>query len=103
MYLYRAVNSEGNTIDFYLSKSRNHKATRRFFTKDLQSLHVFQPRVIIVDKNPAYPISIAKLKKEHTMPAIIQTRRIQYLHNIVEQDHRFIKGRIHSMLGFNSS
>ncbi|CAI8821672.1 IS6 family transposase [Bacillus pseudomycoides] len=31
MYFYRAVDSEGNTIDFYLSKSRNHKAAKRFF------------------------------------------------------------------------
>ncbi|MFJ8531580.1 IS6 family transposase [Bacillus sp. NPDC094106] len=102
MYLYRAVDSEGNTIDFYLSKTRNHKAAKRFFNKALLSLHVSKPRVIIVDKNPAYPIAIEKLKKEKKMPEGIQTRQLKYLNNIVEQDHRFIKKRIRSMLGFKS-
>ncbi|MCQ6530903.1 IS6 family transposase [Bacillus mycoides] len=102
MYLYRAVDSEGSTIDFYLSKTRNHKAAKRFFKKALQSLHASKPRVITVDKNPAYPIAIEKLKKEKKMPAGIQTRQLKYLNNIVEQDHRFIKRRIHSMFGFKS-
>ena len=53
MYLYRAVDSEGNTIDFYLSKAKNHKAAKRFFKKALRSFHVSTPRVITVDKNPA--------------------------------------------------
>ncbi len=46
MYLYRAVDSEGNTIDFYLSKTRTHKAAKRFFKKDLQSFHASKPRAI---------------------------------------------------------
>lgn len=62
MYLYRAVDSKGNTIDFYLSKSRNHKAAKRFFQKALQSFYVSNPRVIKVDKNPAYSIVIEKQK-----------------------------------------
>ncbi|MDM5186106.1 IS6 family transposase [Bacillus sp. DX4.1] len=102
MYLYRAVNSEGNTIDFYLSKTRNHKAAKRFFKKALQSFHVSQPRVITIDKNPAYPIAIEELKNEKKMPVGIQIRRVKYLNNIVEQDHRFIKKRVRSMLGFKS-
>ncbi|AJG79516.1 MULTISPECIES: IS6 family transposase [Bacillus cereus group] len=102
MYLYRAVDSEGNTIDFYLSKSRNHKAAKRFFKKALQSFHVSKPRVITVDKNPAYPIAIEQLKKEKGIPIGTKIRRIKYLNNIVEQDHRFIKKRIRSMLGLTS-
>lgn len=43
MYLYRAVDSEGNTIDFYLSKTRDHKAAKCFFKKVLRSLHVSNP------------------------------------------------------------
>lgn len=58
----RAVDSEGNKIDFCLSKARNHKAAKRFFQKALQPFHVSKPRVITVDKNRAYPIAIAKLK-----------------------------------------
>ncbi|RAS77286.1 IS6 family transposase [Priestia endophytica] len=102
MYLYRSVDSEGNTIDFYLSKTRDHKTAKRFFKKALQSLHVSKPRVITIDKNPAYPISIEELKKEKKMPVGIQIRQVKYLNNIVEQDHRFIKKRVRSMLGFKS-
>src|SRR5918911_5536097 len=102
MYLYRAVDSEGSTIDFYLSKTRDHKAAKRFFKKALRSFHVSKPRVMTVDKNPAYPIAIEQLKKEKSIPVGMQLRQQKYLNNIVEQDHRFIKKRVRSMLGFKS-
>ena len=102
MYLYRAVESEGNTIDFYLSKKRNHKAAKRFFKKALQPFHVSKPRTITIDKNPAYLVAITKLKKEKKVPLGTQIRQIKYLNNVVEQDHRFIKKRVRSMLGFKS-
>ncbi|MFS0907042.1 IS6 family transposase, partial [Priestia aryabhattai] len=102
MYLYRAVDSEGNTIDFYLSKTRDYKAAKCFFKKALRSLHVSKPRVITVDKNPAYPIAIGELKNEKKMPVGIQIRQVKYLNNIVEQDHRFIKKRVRPMLGLKS-
>ncbi|MED0988297.1 IS6 family transposase [Bacillus nitratireducens] len=102
MYLYRAVDSEGNTIDFYLSKTRDAKSAKCFFKKALASSHVSQPRVITVDKNPAYPLAIQELKEEKRMPEGIQIRKSKYLNNIVEQDHRFIKKRVRSMLGLKS-
>ncbi|PFL17941.1 IS6 family transposase [Bacillus cereus] len=102
MYLYRAVDSKGNTIDFHLSKTRDHRAANRFFKKALRSFHVSKPRVITVYKNPAYPIAIEELKKEKKMPVGIQIRQVKYLNNIVEQDHRFIKKRVRSMLGLKS-
>jgi len=102
MYLYRAVDSEGNTIDFYLSKPRDHRAAKRFFKKALWSFHVSKPRVITVDKNPSYPMAIAELKNEKMIPVGIQIRQVKYLNNIVEQDHRFIKKRVRSMLGLKS-
>ena len=102
MYLYRAVDSEGNTIDFYLSKTRDVKSAKRFFKKALASPHVSQPRVITVDKNPSYPVAIQTLKEEKRMPEGIQLRQRKYLNNIVEQDHRFIKKRVRSMLGLKS-
>lgn len=83
VYLYRAVDSKGNTIDFFLNKTRDQKALRSF--------HVSKPRVITVDKNPAYPIAIEQLKKEKSIPDGMQLRQQKYLNNIVEQDHRFIK------------
>lgn len=63
MYLYRAVDSEGNTIDFFLSKTRDQKATNCFFKKALRSFHISKPGVITVDKNPAYPVAIQQLKR----------------------------------------
>ena len=57
-YFYRAVDSNGNTIDFMLSARRNQKAAKRFFKKALSSNHNRIPRVITVNKNPAYPPAI---------------------------------------------
>lgn len=62
LYLYRAVDSKGNTIDFCLSKTRDQKAAKHFFKKALRSFYVSKPRVITIDKNPAYPIAIKQLK-----------------------------------------
>lgn len=102
MYLYRAVDSEGNTLDFHLSKSRDKQAAKRFFKKALAFLYISKPRVITVDKNPAYPVAIQALKEEKHMPEGIKIRQVRYLNNIVEQDHRFIKKRVRHMLGFKS-
>ena len=63
MYLYRAVDSEGSTIEFHLSKTRDKQAAKEFFKKALQSHHISVHRVITVDKSPAYPIAIEQLKK----------------------------------------
>ncbi|EJS68624.1 IS6 family transposase [Bacillus cereus] len=102
MYLYRVVDSEGNTIDFYLSKSRDKQAAKRFFKKALAFSYVPKPHVITVDKNPSYPVAIQALKEEKHMPEGIKLRQVRYLNNIVEQDLRFIKKRVRSMLGFKS-
>ncbi|GAE43025.1 putative transposase [Bacillus mycoides NBRC 101238 = DSM 11821] len=64
----------------------------------MQSFHISKPRIITVDKNSVYPIAIEQLKKEQRIPIGTQIRRIKYLNNIVEQDHRFIKKRIRSIL-----
>ncbi len=60
-YLYRAVDSKGNTIDFYLSEKRDKKSAKRFFKKALGCSHNQQPRVITVDKNQAYEVGIPEL------------------------------------------
>lgn len=72
MYLYRAVNSKGNTIDFYLSKTRDYKDAKRFFKKTLRSIHASTARAITVDNNPDYPVAIEELKKEKKLPVGIQ-------------------------------
>ncbi|MCI0768622.1 DDE-type integrase/transposase/recombinase, partial [Bacillus sp. TL12] len=52
------------SIDFYLSESRDKQAAKRFFKKALAASHICKPRVITVDKNPAYPVAIQELKEE---------------------------------------
>ncbi|EDX83598.1 hypothetical protein S7335_778 [Synechococcus sp. PCC 7335] len=86
-YLYRAVDSEGNTLDFMLSAKRDAKAAKRFFKKVLHASHTIAPRVITVDKNAAYPPAIKALKKEKSLPKATKTRQIKYMNNIVEMNH----------------
>ena len=101
-YLYRAVDSSGQTLDFMLSAKRDAQAAQRFFRKVLSAPHTQLPRVINVDKNKAYPPAIQALKIEEVLPQTTTIRQCKYLNNIVEQDHRFIKRRIKPGLGFSS-
>jgi len=101
-YLYRAVDSDGNTIDFMLSAKQSRKAAKRFLKKALGSKHNQIPRAITVDKNPAYPIAIDELKNDRVLPQNVNLRQIKYFNNIVEQDHRSIKRIVRPMLGFQS-
>ena len=101
-YFYRTVDSNGNTIDFMLSAKRNRKVANIFFKKALSSNHNQIPRVITVDKNPAYPPSIDGLKNDKIPPKNVSSRQIKYFNNIIEQDHRYIKRIVNPMLGFQS-
>lgn len=101
-YLDRAVDSIGNTIDSMLSENRDASAAKRFFKKALTSPHNQLPRVITVDKNPAYPTAVQQLKDEKAMNQETLLRQQKYLNNIIEQDHRFIKKVFEPMLGFKS-
>ncbi|PHG09634.1 IS6 family transposase [Bacillus toyonensis] len=102
MYLYRAIDSEGNTIDFYLSRKRDTKAAKCFLKKALASCHATKPRSITADDDKAYPVAIRELKEEKCIPHRTPLRVKKYLNNIIEQDHRFIKKRIRNMLGLKS-
>src|SRR5665647_1988950 len=81
---------------------RNQKAAKRFFQKALSSNHNQIPRVITIDKNPAYPPAIDELKNDKILPKNVGIRQIKYLNNIIEQDHRSIKRIVNPMLGFQS-
>jgi IS6 family transposase len=61
-YLYRAVDSTGQTIGFMLSAKRDAKAAKRFFRKMLKLPQHSSPRVINVDRNKAYPPTVEELK-----------------------------------------
>jgi transposase, IS6 family len=94
MYLYRAGDSQGNTLEFLLSATRDAQAAKGFFAKTLAAPHTTTPRVITVDKNAAYPKAFNELKAERAIPEGCELRQVKYLNNIVEQDHRFIKRRV---------
>jgi transposase-like protein len=93
-YLYRAVDSTGQTIDFLLAAKRDAAAAKRFFRKTLLDPANPQPRVINVDKNRAYPTAIEELKIEGTLRRRCRLRQCKYLNNVVEQDHRVSKKRV---------
>lgn len=67
-YLYRAVDSQGNTLDFLLSAKRDAAAAERFWRKTLNASHTQEPRVINVDKNAAYPPAVDDIKAEEQLP-----------------------------------
>jgi IS6 family transposase len=90
-YLYRAVDSKGNTLDWMLSPKRDRKAAKKFFKKVLKNQHCPTPKSITTDKNAAYPLAVAELQKEQRLPNLCKHRQVKYLNNIQEQDHRFIK------------
>ncbi len=100
MYLYRAVDKAGATIDFYLSAHRDQLAAARFLKKALSADHNTIPRVINVDKNASYPPAIDSAKQAGLLPDETKLRQVKYLNNRVECDHRRIKKLINHGLGF---
>ena len=127
MYLYRAIDSDGNTLEFLLSPTRDTEAAKRFFLKALASTagsapqaHLVEklvaestaaanpattkstPRVINVDKNAAYPKAMADLKATGVLAEAVELRQVKYLNNLIEQDHRFIKRLVKPGMGFFS-
>jgi transposase-like protein len=101
-YLYRAIDSQGDTIDFMLSPKRDLLAARQFLRLALWRSGAMHPRVINVDGHPAYARAIADLKQSGELGQRCRCRPVAYLNNIVEQDHRFIKKRIAASLWFRS-
>jgi IS6 family transposase len=101
-YLYRAVDSTGQTIDFLLTAHRDPAAAKRFFQRVFRSSCNPTPRGISVDKNPAYPAAIRELKRKALLPRRVRLRQCKYLNNIIEQDHRWVKKRTWLAKGYGS-
>jgi putative transposase len=98
MYLYRAVDKEGNTFDFLLTKRRNKYAAHKFLIKAIANNGC--PKMINIDQSGANKEAIKTYNKRCFKK--INIRQCKYLNNRVEADHRFIKWRTLLMLGFKS-
>jgi transposase-like protein len=95
-YLYRAVDRLGHTVDFLLTAKRDQAAARRFFERAI-GLHDV-PEKITIDKSCANTAAVRSMFADSGPE--IPLRQSIYLNNLVEQDHRAIKRRTRSMLGF---
>ena len=77
-YLYRALDTTGQTIDFLLTAKRDAASAKRFFRKIFANPANVQPRTVInVDKNPAYPAAIKELKDEGMLRAPLSCAPVQ--------------------------
>nr|UVN17726.1 Integrase core domain protein [Xenorhabdus vietnamensis] len=99
-YLYRAVDTAGQTIDFLLTAKRDTAAALRFFRKAIR--HQGKPEVVTIDKSGANTAALETLNIGKPEEETIAIRQSKYLNNLIEQDHRNIKRRTRSMLGFKS-
>jgi transposase, IS6 family len=99
-YLYRAIDSGGTTIDFLFSALRDGDAAKRLFRGALSNSSHPQPRVINTDLAPIYGAASLDIKKEGILRHCCRHRPVQYLNNILEQDHRAIKRRVNAKQGF---
>ena len=97
-YLYRAVDKQGNTVDFLLTKRRMKGSAQKFLNKAIGNNG--KPRLINIDKSGANTQAIRIVNQYSLTFKKIRIRRVKYLNNIVEQDHRTIKRRIAITTGF---
>ena len=99
-YLYRAVDSTGATIDFVLSGLRDAATAKRLCRKALTDPSHPQPCVINTEQARLYGATISGVKQEGILRRRCRHRPVQYLDNILEQDHRAIKRRVRTKRGF---
>ena len=97
-FLYRAVDKDGNTVDFLLTKRRQKMSAQKFFNKAIGNNG--RPRVVNIDKSGTNKMAIWSVNKRAVSVKKIKIRQCKYLNNIVEQDHRNIKRRIATSTGF---
>jgi transposase-like protein len=89
MYLYRAVDKAGKTVDFYLSKNRDVNAAKAFLRKAMKGQ--LTPTKVTLDAYAASHRAVAELRKNGELPKRVLVRTSKYLNNAIEQDHRRVK------------
>ncbi|WP_256465615.1 IS6 family transposase [Cardinium endosymbiont of Oedothorax gibbosus] len=100
IYLYRAVDRYGDTVDFFLSDHRDKSSTLSFFRKAITENNI--PKKVVIDKSGSNKAALDAINTDLDQDHTIQIFQNKYLNNRVEQDHRFIKKRIKPMLGFKN-
>ena len=106
-YLYRAIDSRGDTVEFWFSGRRNLAAAKRFLRKALKR-HGRPERIVIdgsqTNREAVLLCDAESRLQDHSRRRLMPIRIWQsaYLNNRIEQDHRAIKRRIRPMLGFKS-
>jgi transposase-like protein len=108
MYLYRAIDSSGDTVEFWFSERRNLAAAKRFLIKALKRHG--RPERIVIDGSQTNREAIVSCDTTDRLPdrsrrrlKPIGIRQSAYLNNRIEQDHRAIKRRVRPMLGFQTA
>lgn len=99
-YLYRAVDTAGQTIDFLLTARRDASAALRLFRKAIR--HHDETEMVTIDKSGANTAALTALNADKPGEESITIGQNKYLNNLVEQDHRNIKRRTRPRLGFKS-
>ncbi|MFC1458094.1 IS6 family transposase [Microvirga arabica] len=107
-YLYRAIDSNGDTVEFWFSERRNLIAAKRFLRKALKRHG--RPERVVIDGSQTNREAILSCDATNQLEGRsgrelkpIRIRQSAYLNNRIEQDHRTIKRRVRSMLGFKST
>jgi transposase-like protein len=101
VYLYRAVDKAGQTVDFRLSDRRNVAAAKAFFKKAIRH-QGRAPHTITLDGYAASHRAVREMQATGLLPEDTKLRSSKYLNNLIEQDHRGIKARTRPMLGFKN-
>src|SRR5215469_6582735 len=103
LYLFRAVDSQGQTVDFYLSETRDREAAKLFLKRALANADNRPPRVFARDGLRSYPAAVRELQAEGYLHRRCRQRTRRYCNNRIESDHHHLKRRLRAMQGPRTS